>query len=279
MKTFKLCILSSFLFTSCAFAHVPIYLSTGVGGVWTSQSSNLKRNSNNVIYSPSALGTGVFQLTNVHWKNLYNPGYEVNFAAGVMLCNFRLEGEFLYQNMNRRIKGFYNWNELSALSGDTFFVQGTTPIKHRTANMNSYSFLANAYYDFRDSSTHWVPYLGAGIGVSWLTSGSKTSNGTLTLNDMTALTSTAIPTIASSPSLSGTSLAGQVKAGLAYEINKHFAVSAEYRLFMTTCVHASSSTININPGTVNNAIFKISGGSVKGLLNNDVSLNLRYAFT
>lgn len=279
MKTFKLCILSSLLFTSCAFAHVPFYLSAGAGGVWTSQSSNLKRNSNNVIYSPTALGAGVFTLTNVHWKNLYNHGYDVDLAAGVKLCNFRLEGEFLYQNLNRRIKGFYNWNQVSAISGDTFLVQGTTPIAHTTANMNSYSLLANAYYDFRDSSTHWVPYLGAGIGVAWLTSGSTTSNGSLVLNDMTAQTSTAIPTVANSPSLSGTALAGQVKAGLAYEINAHFAVSAEYRLFMTTCLHASSSTININPGTSNNAIFKIPGGSVKGLQNNDVSINLRYTFT
>ncbi|MHB1948587.1 MAG: outer membrane protein [Gammaproteobacteria bacterium] len=279
MKTVKLTLLSSILFTNCAFAHVPIYLNVGAGGVYTSQSSSLTRNSNNVIYSPTAAGSGVFNLTNVHWKDLYNSGYDIDFAAGVMLCNFRLEGEFLYQNMNRRIKGFYNWHEVSATSGDLFARQVGIPIHHRTANMNSYSFLANAYYDFRDSSTHWVPYLGAGIGVAWLNSPGETTNGALVIHDTTSRVSTAVPTIANSPSLSGTSLAGQLKAGLAYEINKHFAVSAEYRLFVTSCIHANNSSINVNPGTPHSAIFKMSGGSITGLLNNDVNLNLRYTFT
>ncbi|MBQ8481472.1 MAG: porin family protein [Alphaproteobacteria bacterium] len=76
-----------------------------------------------------------------------------------------------------------------------------------------YSAMANAYFDFLNC-TSWTPYVGAGLGTSWLKAkqfayadGAKTKNFDKSVYN----------------------LAYQAMAGVAYKINSHWTVDAGYR--------------------------------------------------
>ena len=67
-----------------------------------------------------------------------------------------------------------------------------------------HSFMANAYFDYL-TCTPWTPYVGAGMGVSYL----KVDNGDY--------------------ARSGYRLAWQVMGGMTYDINSHWALDLGYR--------------------------------------------------
>ena len=107
-----------------------------------------------------------------------------HIAYGVRAGYVRGELEF---NGSRDIKR--NWVEESGLAHFRLY-------KH--------SFMANAYFDYL-TCTPWTPYVGAGMGVSYL----KADNGNY--------------------ARSGYRLAWQVMGGVTYDINSHWAMDLGYR--------------------------------------------------
>lgn len=72
-----------------------------------------------------------------------------------------------------------------------------------------HSVMANAYFDYL-TCTPWTPYVGAGIGTSYL-KGQDFVNGNKVMDKSTY------------------NLAWQVMAGVAYEFNSHWAIDLSYR--------------------------------------------------
>lgn len=72
-----------------------------------------------------------------------------------------------------------------------------------------HSVMANAYFDYL-TCTPWTPYVGAGLGVSYL-KGQLFEGGEKSIDKSTY------------------NLAWQVMAGIAYEINSHWAIDLSYR--------------------------------------------------
>lgn len=72
-----------------------------------------------------------------------------------------------------------------------------------------HSLMANGYFDFLNCSS-WTPYVGAGLGTSWLKA-KQTANGVKVLDK------------------SAYRFGWQVMAGVAYKINSNWTVDAGYR--------------------------------------------------
>lgn len=264
--------------STLAFDNVyHIYLGLGGGYALNNQRFSTTANSNPVFFSPTAIGANVLVLSNVNWKNHFNNGAELNIAVGAPLCqNWRGDGEFLYQYLNRNIKGSYNWNELNPTTGTLFASQLNNHLKSASSIMNAYSFLANGYYDFKNNSK-WTPSLGAGIGVAWVHSRISQSNNNLVINDITVPLMVTAPTAERSPSLSsGMIFAAQAKAQLAYQIDSHISIVGQYRLFGTTRFKAGGGDVTTNPATPVAATFHTPGKIVKGLLTNGFDINIQY---
>jgi opacity protein-like surface antigen len=255
------------------------YVTVGGGAVFPMRNSSVTGNTNSVIYFPTIPGTSVFQLTNVNWKTKYKAGYEVNAAAGCSLCSdWKIEGEFLYQNIQRDISGSYDWDEFDAVTGD-LFADTINPIRHTSTRTNIYSLLTNLQYDYRTCSC-WKVSIGGGVGVAWLQSHGRSRNSELVVDLPTHVPPihTSAPTIEKSPTLYGTAFAWQVKLGVGYEIFENFDMSINYRLFGTTRFHARSSSITTNPDTAAEFVFTIPEDEIRGLLNSSVNLSLSYGF-
>ena len=76
-------------------------------------------------------------------------------------------------------------------------------------SLYKFSLMANGYYDFVNCSK-WTPYVGAGLGMSWLKA-RLVENNTKVMNKHV------------------TNLAWQVMAGVVYQINNRWAIDAGYR--------------------------------------------------
>ena len=106
-----------------------------------------------------------------------------------------------------------------------------------------HSVMANAYFDYL-TCTPWTPYVGAGLGVSYLKA-QMFENGAKEFDKST------------------NNFAWQVMAGLAYEFNSHWAVDLGYR-------YADLGRIRKNEGEGN--ITKITARE------HDIMLGARYTF-
>jgi len=69
-----------------------------------------------------------------------------------------------------------------------------------------------------------------------------------------------------------------IQTRLAYQIDEHFALAANYQLFGTANYRTSSSEIITNPGTTTAATFTVGPQRLSGFLENTFNLNLRYYF-
>jgi opacity protein-like surface antigen len=215
----------------------------------------------------------------VQWKSKFKTGYEVNAAIGCKLCsNWRIEGEFLYQNLQRNISGSYTWNEFDAATG-IVFANANEPIRHATTRTNIYTLLTNFNYDHRTCSC-WIFSIGGGVGVAWLQSKSTSKTDTLVVNLPTHVPPIveSSQTLEKSPKLYGTAFAWQVKVGMGYEFLENFSAEVNYRLFGTTRFQARSSSITTNPGTAVAAAFTIPPDEIRGMLNSSINLSLNLGF-
>jgi len=255
------------------------YLNLTAGYVFGSQNTSTSGNSDSIFFSPIEVEPpSSFQLQDVTWRNNFNGGGEGNFALGAYFySNWRIDFEFLYQNMERNIEGSYNWIELITAGTDTFAPQLNNSFADSASQLHVYNFFMNLYYDFNNASK-WTPFLGAGIGAAIVNSDSTTTNGTLTLLDETAGVTEIVPVSATTPSLKGTPFVWQLKGGIAYAVNSNLSILGQYRLSGSSELSAGSTKITLNPNTAAATTFYTQGKSVHGLLNNGFDLGFQYDF-
>jgi opacity protein-like surface antigen len=125
----------------------------------------------------------------------YKPGFAIGIAGGYNFGMFRVEGEIGYQKNGIDTR--------SNCSGGTCVWRSIS-----SGDITALSFLINGYFDFVNSSP-FTPYISAGIGTANLDY--KIENW----SDYDVV------------------FAYQVGVGVAYAINKHFAVDLKYRFFAT----------------------------------------------
>lgn len=262
-------------------AEQNVYLTLGGGVVIPGHDSASHGDSSPVLYSPTSTPStySQFTLPNVNWENHFKTGFEFNIALGTSFSdNMRAEGEFLYQNVKRRIGGSYGWNETDAQSGIPYADTTANPIAPVDSTVNIYATMANAYFDFKNT-TRWTPFAGVGIGLAWVHSDGKTSNNTLDIVSTYPPLNETAPAQYNSPDIHSGAFAWQTKLGLNYKYEDNLSVDLIYRLLGTTDFLTSRSNIttNANQGAAA-AVFKIPAGSVRGLLNNSINLSLRYLY-
>lgn len=264
-----------FLYSSFSLGS-PFYVNLGIGAFTSNSMSSYTRDSTASLYSPTAIGTSLFILPNVNWKNSFNNGLNINLATGYQFNqNWRGEIEFLYQNLNRDISGDYDWQEINSVTQAVYAQSFDNPISHSSSNVNLYSFLTNGYYDFKNN-TKWTPFIGAGVGIAWINSESNHSLNILNVDDPSTPLVESAPVSQYSPSLSGTAFAGQFKAGINYEWDENKSLALIYRLFFTSQFKSSSSRITSNPGTTGETSFYITQHNIDGIVTNALELNLRF---
>lgn len=257
------------------------YFNLGASAVFPGKNSSTTEDSSSVLYGPSGApsGTSLYTLPDVHWKNNYQTGFEVNTAIGHFITeNVRIEGEFIYQRFDRDINGDYDWLERDALSGDQFHRDNDNPLANATSAVDLYNLMANAFYDFTNH-TKWTPFIGAGIGISFIDSPGTTKNHFLHVEDATPPLDITAPSIEKSPDLYGTAFAWQVKLGVNYHVMDRMQIGILYRLLGTTKFKAGKSEIITNPDTPSEtAHFFIPEQDVDGLLNHSANISLTYLF-
>jgi opacity protein-like surface antigen len=252
------------------------YLNAGLGAVFSNTSTSNISNSNSVLFSPTAIGTSLFTLPDIDWQNKFKNGYGINLAVGKYLNpNWHGDIEFLYQNIQRRSFGSYNWLEQYTTTGATYAFQANNPISKKATRANIYSFMTNASYDFINSGK-LQPFLGGGIGIAWLKSSSTQTNNTLNVDDPNTPLFETAPAQQNSPSLYGTAFAWQLKAGINYALSEKATAILQYRLFKTTDFKASRGTIITNPGIPGETEFRTGQHDIDGLLTHAVELIVRF---
>ncbi|MDP3269073.1 MAG: outer membrane beta-barrel protein [Legionella sp.] len=285
MKFYQPALISS-LFLSLAYnatagtlgiaPSMGFYINAGLGAVFSNTTTSYTSNSNSVLYAPTAIGTSLFTLPDVNWHNKFKNGYGINLAIGKYFnLNWHGDLEFLYQDIQRDTYGTYNWLEQNSTTGATYSQQANNLISKITTRANIYSFMTNASYDLINFGKI-QPFLGAGLGLSWLKSGSTQTNNSINIDDPnTPLIETA-PAMQNSPSLYGTAFAWQFKAGINYAVSNTATAILQYRLFQTTDFKAGQSTIITNPGMAGQTEFYVGQHDIEGSLTHAVELNLRF---
>lgn len=246
--------LASLLFVNCtAFAVTPAegWYAGLTGGISYSPGLNFSADNpqslinfyNALINTPgySPLVTlslpGYNLLDGVATKGKLNQSVGGDFAlqVGYRLCNFRFEGELLFNyspysflklggvNIRRHVTPT---NPIS-LSGESVFGAG----------------LFNTYYDFYDEENDptWVPYIGLGVGYSYI-------RNTVNLT---------VPYLFTSPLTEGIKASksapiGQIILGLSYYYSDTLGIGLDYRYITTTSLNfvgfssrAQAHTINL----------------------------------
>jgi opacity protein-like surface antigen len=270
--------LSFLLLASQAQAYqLDPYLALGMGIVFPGQDITIDANSSYDLYNGTSLGTSIFQLPLVRWQNDLQTGFENNLIVGIHLPHqWRIEGEFLYQNMDRDIDGSYSWEERNSATGALAFSATDRPLADSSANASVFALMSNLLYDFKNTSKY-TPYFGAGIGIGWIdSSGSNHSNELVT---QTSGTQSVTPTTEYAPDLYGTAFAWQAKLGvnIDWKDNKSFDIS--YRAFGTSQFQQKNGKIVTNPDNDNyTAVFYIPKGDINGLLDHSIFVNFKYTF-
>lgn len=138
-----------------------------------------------------------YGILNVEGDMEFEPGYELILAGGYKWQMLRLEGEIGYQR-----------NSIDSINGCV----GPVCVSDvsSSGDASTLSFLANGYVDI-DNQTSLTPYITAGIGLA-----------KMEVNDL------AIAGFHIGDS-EDTIWVYQLGAGVAYDINDHFAVDFKYR--------------------------------------------------
>lgn len=212
-------------------AYEPGFYITVGGGVAIPDSDfSTHGDSNTILFAPTEIGTSLFQLADVTWKNDFETGFDLNAAMGYQFCqNWRVDAEFFYQNIDRSVEGSYTWDEIYPTTRD-LRASHFNEFSSRSTKTNIYSLMANVYYDYVNF-TRWTPSLGIGIGISWINSGGNSRDEDLVAYDVGLGGLTHTPAISRSPSLSGQAFTWQIKPALAYLVCDNLELVAAYRLW------------------------------------------------
>jgi len=141
------------------------------------------------ILRDSDIDGGPFQS-----KAEFNNGFAGRAAAGYSFGSIRVEGEYSYRR-----------NGVDSLSN---------PAGSGDGHVSSNALMANAYYDFLNSS-NWTPYLGVGIGAARVNWSDVRGPGPVLFDG------------------SNYQFAYQGIAGVSYAFNPNWSVEADYRYFAT----------------------------------------------
>jgi hypothetical protein len=273
MIRFKIVALSLVLISTNTYAQY--YVNVGGGAVFPCKDSSYTANSSSVIYSPTAIGTSIFSLPNVNWRNQYKNGWNINAALGSTFgMHWNSEIEFLYQRFNRKITGSYGWEE--RFTNGTLYAQDySNLILPISSNTNLYSTFINGSYNFNP----WrklLPILGLGAGIAWINSPSTTADAILTADDPSTPLFETAPILQRSPSLSGAAFAFQLKAGIGYDWSRLTTI-LQYRLFATTKFKASQSSFTTNSAESGAAsTFYVPGQYINGIITNALEIVFQF---
>lgn len=173
-----------------------------------------------------AFGSDIDDSANGLQEIWYDPGFGVGGTLGYKWSfPLRTEGEFTYRR---------NKVDEIEISGSDIEASG---------NVTSMSIMANAFYDFENSS-RWTPYVGGGLGaakVSW----NDVEAGVREIDDDRWL------------------FAAQIGAGVSFAITEAFLLSLDYRVLATEEVEIDDD----------------SGDDIElGYVNSTIWLGLRYQF-
>lgn len=261
-----------FIANCCNYA----YLSLGGGALFTNKETEYKVDSESVLFTPTQVGSSLFNFPNVNWHNKFKDGFDANIAIGCkILPKWRFEGEFLYQNTKREIGGIYDWREINATTGELFAHNTDNPLHNTSSTANIYSFMANNYFDFINCS-RFTPYIGAGIGIAWISSPGTRATNVLNIDVSNPPLNVSAQTIEYSPALYGSAFAWQFKAGLGYKFTCNTSVALQYRFFGTEKLKARQSSIITNPNTSGDSDFSIPEQDVNGVTTNNIELIFSY---
>lgn len=265
------------LVSSAAVAHPSSwYADYSLGATVPSLVPNTLQNSSSQAFSPTAIGTSIFQLPNVNWQHRFAVGASTSLAMGLAWPNhWRTGGELLYQYMTRHTGGTFLWQERRT-NGQIFLNDDRpNPIPAAASGAHVLALLGDLTYDFAQRH-HWQPFVGAGLGVAWLYSRQTQTRGQLDVTSVNPFVQTTTPLQANSPTINGAALAWQLKLGLSYQIAAHCQLFALYRLLGTSATPVNTSVIISNPGTTDRVPFTIGPKRLSGLLNNSFEMGLSY---
>lgn len=273
MKKFSFVVVLMGLLSTNTYAQY--YVNIGGGAVFPTKNSSSIADSSSIIYSPTSIGTSVFNLPGVNWQNEYKNGWNLNAGVGTTLGeHWRTELEFLYQHFNRVTSGNYGWEERH-LNGTLYsqaFDNFMTPMSRRT---NLYSSLINSYYNF-NSWRKIIPMLGLGVGIAWINSPTTTADAILDVDDPSTPLKETAPIVQRSPSLSGAAFAGQFKAGIGYDWSQVTTI-LQYRLFATTKFKANQCSFTTNSGVpALEATFYVPQQNVSGIITNTIEVIFQF---
>lgn len=201
---------------------------------------------------PSGLPNRNFAVTvpgatfNVSQGYNLSSGLSAAGQLGYQVKNIRLEGEFLYQNFSR------NATTVSV----TPLVGNSDSRSYGGSQLETYSGFFNGYYDF-NRNAKFSPYVGAGIGWTYLNASPSTPNANFTIQ---------------TPGVSTTVFAYQAKAGVSYNINPKTALFLQYRYTGSGGFGYGSARVNTGGNFVN--IPTISNS----LSNSSIELGGRFRF-
>lgn len=277
-KKFKcLLVATALIYVNQAISDDTVYTTFTAGAVFPMSHSSVLRDSNVVLVNSTVTSGSLVQLPAVQLNNNFNTGFIASWAIGTTPYPYwRVEGELVYQYLNRNASGSFQWVERYASNGEIFVVDNHAHnIPSASFSTNMPAVMANGYFDFKNSS-RLTPFIGAGIGAAWVFSSSRTHTGVIAIANANPINNIILPIQITSGSFNSAALAWQVKGGFNYAINLRLSVFLQYRLFGTTSIKENDSTITINPGLYNSASFNLSNVNLSGFLNSAAEIGLTY---
>lgn len=171
------------------------------------------------------VGPSLMQNSLAGFPNQDRPPYNFEFATGV--ASGLAVGYRFHPHIRTELELARRDNDLSGSSPAGSTVGG---------HLATTALMANIYYDFLTGS--WTPYLGAGIGCSWINVDNFRVNNQLHIND------------------TATAVAFQGVGGALYRINERWSASLDYRFLWTTNPLVTNSVGEImEPSIRNHAIM------------------------
>jgi len=170
-------------------------------------------------------------------------GWSGGAQGGYQFGTTRLEGEFAWQNYDRNSTTF------------TATVPGAVPNNFTVmaTAIDTYSAFLNGYYDF-PSHTKFSPFVGAGLGVTWLDAAVRSGPDG----------------VVRTPGLAQSAFAYQAKAGLSYHVTDTATAFFQYRFTGTAGFHYGGATASVGNQTY--AVQPATGN----LSNHALELGLRW---
>ena len=153
----------------------PWYAAVGAGGAWNSDRT--------------LSGGGVSATVST------KTGLTANGAFGRYLDDLRV--------LRVEVETLYDRSDVSNING-----------AHASGDVSNVGLMFNFLYDIHTDSS-WIPYLGGGIGYSWVSYNDISQNGVTALDD------------------SNSAFSWQFKGGIAYQFNPSMAITLGYRFYQT----------------------------------------------